>query len=149
MNLKDHKWAVNIYERPAGDILNLRLQMDLNASICSNPWSYYYDLAQRSWIIYLMISFHVSLANVNLHMRFSTTVWNNFTMQHESGWEFHDCWANSRNLWILHIPCFSPILRFSMHSSSLRKPRRIFTMTNVHTTPPWMHVYHHPIHIWD
>ena len=56
--------------------------MDLDASNCSN----YYDFIQISWIIYLMISFHVSLANVNLHMRFSTTVWNNF----ESGWEFHD-----------------------------------------------------------
>jgi len=85
MNLKDHKWAVNIYECPAGDILDLRLQMDLNASICINPWSYYYDLARRSWIIYFTISFHVSLANVNLHMWFSTTVWNNFTMQHELG----------------------------------------------------------------
>jgi len=31
-----------------------------------------------------------------------TMVWGHFTMQHESGWitiEFHDCWANSRNLY--------------------------------------------------
>ena len=65
--------------------------MDLNASICSHSWSYFF-----------MISFHTSLANVYLHMRFSTTMWSNFTMQHEPGWitiEFHDCRANSRNLY--------------------------------------------------
>jgi len=92
--------------------------MDLDASICSN----YYDFIQRSWIIYLKISFHISLTNLNLHMQFSTTVWNNFTMQDEVRMRIsRPEWANSSNSWILHIPCSSPMFKYSMHSSSLGK----------------------------
>ena len=69
------KMQTKINECPASDISDLCPQMDLNVSICSNSWSYFF-----------IISFYVSLRNIYLYMRFFMTVWSNFTMQHESGW---------------------------------------------------------------
>ena len=85
------KMQTKINECPASDISDLCPQMDLNVSICSNSWSYFF-----------MISFYMSFTNVYLHIQFSMTMWINFTMQHELGWitiEFHNCQVNNRDLY--------------------------------------------------
>ena len=67
-------------------------------------WIYVYKwISMQVFVVTYQVIFydfipHVSHKCIPSYMM----VWSNFTMQHESGWvyiEFHDCWANSRNLY--------------------------------------------------